>query len=207
MVNRNLLRQFAVSDNELQQELDAAFSSDSVDWLPPDEQNFRDNKLVSGRVLRVTGEGVWVDVGYKSEGIIETREWLDEDTGQMVPPKAGDTIQVLLEAVQDENGSVVLSYRKAKRQQEWERIIQKHKEGDTVSGVVTRKIKGGLLVNIGVHVFLPASQVDIRRPADIGHFIGKTIDCKIMVIDEERRNIVVSRRQLIEDQRTAAREK
>jgi small subunit ribosomal protein S1 len=207
MVNRNLLRQFAVSDNELQQELDAAFSADSVDWLPPDEQNFRDNKLVSGRVLRVTGEGVWVDVGYKSEGIIETREWLDEDTGQMVPPKAGDTIQVLLEAVQDENGSVVLSYRKAKRQQEWERIIQKHKEGDTVSGVVTRKIKGGLLVNIGVHVFLPASQVDIRRPADIGHFIGKTIDCKIMVIDEERRNIVVSRRQLIEDQRTAARER
>jgi small subunit ribosomal protein S1 len=102
---------------------------------------------------------------------------------------------------------VVLSYRKAKRQQEWERIIQKHKEGDTVSGVVTRKIKGGLLVNIGVHVFLPASQVDIRRPADIGHFIGKTIDCKIMVIDEERRNIVVSRRQLIEDQRTAARER
>jgi len=206
MVNRNLLRQYAVSDSDLQQELDAAFSEG--DWLPSqDEQDFQDNKLVSGRVLRVTGEGVWVDVGYKSEGIIETREWLDEDTGQLVPPKAGDTIQVLLEAVQDENGSVVLSYRKAKRQQEWERIIQKHKEGDTVSGVVTRKIKGGLLVNIGVPVFLPASQVDIRRPADIGHFIGKTIDCKIMVIDEERRNIVVSRRQLIEDQRTAAREK
>jgi small subunit ribosomal protein S1 len=206
MVNRNLLRQYAVSDSDLQQELDAAFSSE--DWLPSqDEQDFQDNKLVSGRVLRVTGEGVWVDVGYKSEGIIETREWLDEDTGQLTPPKPGDTIQVLLEAVQDENGSVVLSYRKAKRQQEWERIIQKHREGDTVSGVVTRKIKGGLLVNIGVPVFLPASQVDIRRPADIGHFIGKTIDCKIMVIDEERRNIVVSRRQLIEDQRTAAREK
>jgi small subunit ribosomal protein S1 len=205
MVNRNLLRKYDVSDDEIERELDSL--DGSSDWLPSDKQNFRDNVLVDGRVLRVTGEGVWVDVGYKSEGVIEAREWFDEDTGQTDLPKPGDTIQVLLEAVQDENGSVVLSYRKAKRQQEWERIIQKHKEGDTVSGVVTRKIKGGLLVNIGAHVFLPASQVDIRRPSDIGNFIGKTIDCKILVIDQERRNIVVSRRQFIEDQRTAAREK
>ena len=93
------------------------------------------------------------------------------------------------------------SYRKAKRQKEWEDVIAKHKEGDVVTGAVTRKIKGGLLVNIGVNVFLPASQVDIRRPPDIGDYIGKTIECKILKIDEARRNIVVSRRKLIEDQR------
>src|SRR5213076_2695291 len=97
--------------------------------------------------------------------------------------------------------AIILSYRKAKRQKEWEQFLGKHKEGDVVSGPVTRKIKGGLLVQIGVNVFLPASQIDIRRMPDIGLLIGKTIECKILKIDEERRNIVVSRRQLIEDQR------
>ncbi len=77
-------------------------------------------------------------------------------------------------------------------------------EGDVVTGTVTRKIKGGLLVDIGVNVFLPASQVDIRRPADIGDYIGRTIECVILKIDEARRNIVVSRRKLIEDQRERA---
>ena len=108
---------------------------------------------------------------------------------------------MLLDAVEDETAAIVLSYRKAKRQKEWEDVIAKHKEGDVVSGLVTRKIKGGLLVNIGVNVFLPASQVDIRRPPDIGDYIGKTIECKILKIDEARRNIVVSRRKLLEDQR------
>jgi small subunit ribosomal protein S1 len=207
MVNRNLLRQCDPSEDELQKELEAAFGQEENDWLPADEQEFKDNKLVSGKVVRVTGDGVWVDVGYKSEGAIEIKEWYDDDLAKIVPPKAGDDIQVLLEAIQDENGAVVLSYRKAKRQREWEQVIQKYKEGDTVSGVVTRKIKGGLLVNIGAHVFLPASQVDVRRPADIGHFLGKTIECKILMIDEFRHNIVVSRRQLIEDQREELKKK
>src|SRR5439155_24545298 len=83
----------------------------------------------------------------------------------------------------------------------------KHKEDDVVTGLVTRKIKGGLLVNIGVNVFLPASQLDIRRPPDIGAYIGKTIECKILKIDEARRNIVVSRRKLLEDQREEMKEK
>jgi small subunit ribosomal protein S1 len=101
----------------------------------------------------------------------------------------------------------MLSYRKAKRQEEWERVIRKHKEGDVVAGAVTKKIKGGLLVNIGVNVFLPASQVDIRRPSDIGDYIGKEVRCKILKIDEARRNIVVSRRKLIEDERTEKKKK
>src|SRR5205807_6189384 len=119
------------------------------------------------------------------------------------PPRAGDQVEVLLETAEDEDGAVVLSYRKAKRHKEWEAVIAKHKEGDIVCGPVTRKIKGGLLVNIGVHVFLPAGQVDIRRPPDIGDYINRTIECKILKIDEARRNIVVSRRKLLEDQRTA----
>jgi small subunit ribosomal protein S1 len=207
MVNRNLLRQFDLPETELKEELAAAFNQDvyqeddNGSWLPPSEQEFEVNKIVNGRVLNVIGDEVWVDVGYKSEGVIPLNEWHDEGQDKLVPPKPGDTIQVLLDAVEDESGAIVLSYRKAKRQKEWEDVIAKHKENDIVSGIVTRKIKGGLLVNIGVNVFLPASQVDIRRPPDIADYINKTIECKILKIDEARRNIVVSRRKLIEDQR------
>ena len=201
MVNRNLIRQFDLPEDDLEHELNLAFDEAGEDWLPADTQEFEDNRVITGRVRKVTSDEVWVDVGYKSEGAIELREWYDEGTGQIIPPQPGDEIEVLLEAVEDETGGVVLSYRKARRQKEWEQVLAKYKEGDTVSGVITRKIKGGLLVNIGVNVFLPASQVDVRRPADIGDYLGKTIECKIMVIDESRHNIVVSRRRLIEDQR------
>jgi small subunit ribosomal protein S1 len=206
MVNRNLLRQYDLPDEELQQELDAAFNHES-DWLPPEGQTFEDNRVVTGRVRKVTADEVWVDIGYKSEGAVELREWMDEATGKIIPPQPGDEVDVLLDTVEDDTGTVVLSYRKAKRQKEWEEVITKHKEGDVVTGVVTRKIKGGLLVNIGVNVFLPASQVDIRRPPDIADYVGKTIDCKIVIIDEARRNIVVSRRKLIEDQREEMKKK
>jgi small subunit ribosomal protein S1 len=211
-VNRNLLRQFDLPEDELQQELAAAFNQDvyqdrdAGNWLPQDDQVFEVNKIVNGRVLNVVGDEVWVDVGYKSEGVIPLNEWYDEGLDKVVAPKPGENIQVLLDAVEDESGAIVLSYRKAKRQKEWEDVIAKHKEGDVVSGTVTRKIKGGLLVNIGVNVFLPASQVDIRRPPDIADYINKTIECKILKIDEARRNIVVSRRKLIEDTRAKMKE-
>src|SRR5438132_4308723 len=208
MVNRNLLRQYELADEQMLQELNAAFDQDvSKEWLPLQEQEFEVNKIITGKVLNVVGEEVWVDVGYKSEGIIPLQEWYDEGLDKVISPKSGDQIDVLLDAVEDENGAIVLSYRKARRQKEWEDVIAKHKEGDVVSGGVTRKIKGGLLVNIGVNVFLPASQVDIRRPPDIADYIGKTIECKILKIDEARRNIVVSRRKLIEDNRLIAKER
>jgi small subunit ribosomal protein S1 len=212
MVNRNLLRQYDLPENDLNRELEAAFAQESrgtgiEDWLPIEEQEFEVNKIVKGKVINVIGDDVVIDVGYKSEGIIKLDEWYDEGLDQVIAPNPGDEIQVLLDSVEDESGAIVLSYRKAKRQKEWELIIEKHKEGDVVSGMVTRKIKGGLLVNIGVNVFLPASQVDIRRPPDIGDYINRTIECKILKIDEARRNIVVSRRKLIEDQREEMKKK
>jgi small subunit ribosomal protein S1 len=207
MVNRNLLREFDPQDIDFKSELDANFERDIDSYLQSDTQDFEINEIVNGHVIAIQGDQVLIDIGYKSEGIIPAEEWKEEASGQPLLPKAGAEIQVLLEAVEDESGAIVLSYRKAKRQKEWESIIEKHKEGDVVAGAVTRKIKGGLLVNIGVNVFLPASQVDIRRPPDIGDYIGKTIECKILKIDEVRRNIVVSRRKLIEDQRIAMKEK
>jgi len=206
------MRQFDLSEEDLEQQLAEAMGMESYDPDHPvvtfaEEDVFDTNKIIKGRVLNIVGDDVVVDVGYKSEGVIHLEEWKDEGLDKVVPPKIGDEILVLLESVEDESGAIVLSYRKAKRQKEWEDIIAKHKEGDVVSGMVTRKIKGGLLVNIGVNVFLPASQVDIRRPPDIGDYIGRSIDCKILKIDEQRRNIVVSRRKLIEDDRIERKSK
>lgn len=205
MVNRNLLRQFDVVDQDIEQAF--AETGPDNDWLPPEHQVFESNKIVRGRVLSIVGDEVLVDVGYKSEGHVRSEEFRDEGTDQISLPKIGDEIEVLLETVEDEQGVINLSYRKAKRQKEWESILAKHKEGDVVKGLVQRKIKGGLLVNIGVNVFLPASQVDIRRPPDIGDYIGREIECKILKIDEVRRNIVVSRRKLIEDLRSEMKQK
>ena len=139
------------------------------------------------------GDQVVVDVGYKSEGLVPLNEWEDEP-----PPQPGDNVEVLLEGMEDETGEIVLSRKKAHRMRAWEMVISRYHEGDVVKGRVTRKIKGGLLVDIGVNVFLPASQVDIRRPSDIADYIDQEIECMILKIDESRRNIVVSRRKLIE---------
>jgi len=208
MVNRNLLRQFDPTADELQLQLDDPnFLDSGTDWLPPEGQSYGDGKVVTGRVRKVDGEEVWIDVGYKSEGSVELREWFDEASNQVIAPKPGDSVEVLLESSEDDGGSIVLSYRKALRQRLWEEVISKHKEGDVVSGPVTRKIKGGLLVNIGINAFLPASQVDVRRTADLGELIGKNVECKIVVIDRGRRNIIVSRRKLIEDRRTELKTK
>ncbi len=203
MVDRNLLREFTVDDSELEAALGATLAELETDENAMDavynhtDQTFETNTIVQGTVIRVEADEVLVDIGYKSEGIVQRDEWGEED--QL--PDPGDKIEVLLEEFEDSLGLILLSKKKADRAREWEKIIQTHSEGDRVTGLVQRKIKGGLLVNIGVNVFLPASQVDIRRPPDIAEYIGKEIECVILKIDEARRNIVVSRRKLIEDER------
>lgn len=204
MVNRNLIRGLDLSDQEWQQELDSA-----LEGAPPDDwfsggDDVAVNQIVDGRVLRVEGDFVLVDVGYKSEGMIPRGEWEDDEE----PPEPGQTIKVLIEDIEDvsaqiddSRGMILLSKRKAEKIAAWTRVMENVREGEVVTGMVTRKIKGGLLVDIGVNVFLPASQVDIRRPSDIGDYIGRTIQCIVLKIDESRRNIVVSRRALIETER------
>ena len=168
------------------------------------------NKIIDGRILRVDEEFVLVDVGYKSEGIIPRNEWEEHEP----PPEPGQSVKVLVEEVEDvfgrteeSRGMITLSKRKAEKIEAWLKVMETVHEGDIVTGTVTRKIKGGLLVDIGVNVFLPASQVDIRRPADIGDYIGRAIQCIVLKIDDARRNIVVSRRKLIEDRRKIQKEK
>ncbi|MFN0051025.1 MAG: 30S ribosomal protein S1 [Planctomycetales bacterium] len=202
MVDRNLIREFNVDDEELELTF-ATISAETLEGGGLDNlydessRSFESGNILTGVVLRREGDDILLDVGCKSEGIVPISEW-DEGDAEPVP---GTKIEVLLEEFDDEQGVILLSRRKAKRIRDWEQIISTHKEGDVVSGLVQRKIKGGLLVDIGVNVFLPASQVDIRRPADIGDYIGRNVECVILKIDEARRNIVVSRRKLIEDQR------
>jgi small subunit ribosomal protein S1 len=211
MVDRNLLHSLEPTEEEWQRELDAAFHGMAVEELDEiiattgEEVDILPNKIVDGRVLRVDGDFVVIDVGYKCEGTIPRNEWGDGEE----PPRIGDTLKVLIEDIEDAqlggtaepDDMLLLSKRKAEKILDWERLMDSTKEGDVVTGMVTRKIKGGLLVDIGVAVFLPASQVDIRRPADIGDYIDRTIQCVVLKIDEQRRNIVVSRRALIEEER------
>jgi small subunit ribosomal protein S1 len=200
MVNRNLIREFDVSEDDWTSAIGTAIDEDGQ-WL--EGEDITVNEIVEGTVIRVDDEYVVVDVGYKSEGIIPRDEW---EAGEE-PPKPGQVVSVLVEEVEDvasrldDRGMIVLSKRKAEKIKQWQDVMESVGEGDVVSGEVTRKIKGGLLVDIGVNVFLPASQVDIRRPPDIGEYIGKRIECIVLKIDETRRNIVVSRRSLIEQER------
>jgi small subunit ribosomal protein S1 len=201
MVNRNLIREFDVSEDDWAAAI-GELAPDDVSWLGGKDVDV--NQIVEGKIIRIDEEFVLVDVGYKSEGMIPRDEWEPEDPDQ---PEVGQIIRVLVEDVEDnqgrldERGMIVLSKRKAEKIEKWMKVMETVHEGDVVKGEVTRKIKGGLLVDIGVNVFLPASQVDIRRPHDIGEYIGKTIECMVLKIDEARRNIVVSRRSLIESQR------
>jgi small subunit ribosomal protein S1 len=201
MRGKQLVKQLAMKPEELDRltgeamgvaslgDLDSALSSTVREVSP--------NQIVKGKVLSVLEDGtVVVDVRYKAEGRIPLDEF--ENPESVVP---GLEIETLVEDIEDSEGFIALSKRKADRIRGWEKVIQTHKEGDVVHGMVQRKIKGGLLVDIGVPVFLPASQVNIRRTGDIGEWIGREIDARIIKIDEERMNIVISRRKLIEEDR------
>jgi small subunit ribosomal protein S1 len=219
MVNRNLIH--SLEDDSIEQELGSLFATDSnrlheldiTDWYFPDgvvtDRRYELNEIVEGKIVRVEPEYVVVDVGFKSEGTINRNEWEEPEV-----PVVGQSVKVLIEELEDEMGRnedtaglIALSKKKADQILHWEGIIAKVKEGDVVTGICTRKIKGGLLVDIGVQVFLPASQVDIRRPGDIGDYIGKEVQCEVLKIDDVRRNIVVSRRSLIEKERISTQQR
>ncbi len=203
MVDENILKSIEIDENELDKALSEVLGENGLEQAVDNASlKFKPGTLLVGKVVEINGDNVVLDVGFKSEGVVNVNEFEDPNAIDI-----GDEVEVYLEAVEDESGMVVLSKRKADRIRGWERIISTCKEGDKVTGKVMRKIKSGLLVDIGVPVFLPASQVDIRRPIDIGEFVGQTIEAKIIKIDVERRNIVISRRKLIEEERAEAKAK
>ena len=206
MVDKNLIATLGLDDLEAEQMIAAAFGEkvaegdmDSLLGGPVSEH--KAGSILTGKIIGKVGDDFLVEVaGLKSEGVLQRNEFDAPDDVEI-----GDAVEILLENPEAEGGSVTISKRKADRIRGWNRIIEANKEGDVVSGKVMRKIKGGLLVDIGVPVFLPASQVDIRRPGDIGEYIGQEVRASILKIDTERRNIVISRRKLIEEERAAQR--
>jgi len=206
MVDRNIVNKLGLSEETLEQQINEMFSDQENEFLEEALQTKVDSRLpgaiLKGTIVSQIGNDVIVEVGLKSEGIVDAGEFDGPENIVM-----GAEIEVLLEDTDSESGLVLLSKRKADIIRGWETILSCKKEGDVVKGKVIRRIKGGLLVDIGVPVFLPASQVDIRKPGDISRFIGKEVDCKILKIDIEGRNIVISRRKLIEEERHSSKEK
>jgi small subunit ribosomal protein S1 len=205
MVNYNLIADIGIDEQDVESLVrealgEQAATGDMEGLLQEDIENFQRGNILKGKIVGKAGDDVVIDVGLKSEGLINKGEFEHYDDLEV-----GDVIEVLLEELEDDTGAVRLSKRKADRIRGWQKILETKREDDVVEGKCMRKIKGGLLVDIGVPVFLPASQVDIRRPSDIGAYIGKMIRAVILKVDEERRNIVISRRRLIEKEREAAK--
>ena len=161
---------------------------------------FSPGQIVKGTIIEVRPKEVLVDVGYKSEGTISGNEFDD-----IKAVKVGDEIDVLIEKLEDKDGMVVLSKEKAEFKKNWDRILTIAGEGTTVTGKVKSAVKGGLVVNIGVEAFLPASQIDIIPPKNLQPFIGNTYEFKVVKINADRQNVVLSRRELIEAERTQRR--
>ncbi len=163
-------------------------------------EKLRPNSIVKGVITEVRQNEVIVDIGGKSEGSIPAHEFMD--VGEL---SIGEEIELFLEKLEDKGGNPVLSFDKAEQKKNWENILNKCQEGSIVSGRVKGKVKGGLIVAMGVDAFLPASQIDIQPPKNLDQYLGQTYDFKILKINTDRRNIVVSRRELIEEQRQQKR--
>jgi len=208
MIDENLIASLGMSDSEAEAMVSAAYDRklgggatymDSL--LDQKVADLSPNRVIKGKIIGYAGDDVVVEVGLKSEGLVPKEEF------DGIEIKVGESHDFLLESVEGEGGLIQLSKRKADRMMSWQRIMDTTKEGDVVEGTVMRKIKGGLLVDIGVPVFLPASQVDVRRPGEIGDYIGRKVRASILKIDLERRNIVISRRKLIEEERETAKKR
>ncbi len=169
------------------------------------EESFRaleEGTVVEGIIIAVRPDGVMVDVGYKSEGLIHREEFTNEE---FAAAKVGDSLRIYLESREDHEGRVVLSKERAGRMEVWDRLRQLYEQGQSVEGKVISKIKGGLIVDIGVKAFLPGSQADIRPTRQVDQLIGRNFPMKIIKIDHRRGNVVVSRRAYLEESREQRR--
>jgi len=171
--------------------------ADAIDAMYSDTlKDFTVGSIVPGKVLRIQDDEVLIDIGYKSEGLLDGDEFED-----VAAVKVGDTVEVFLESLENDHGMVVLSKKRAEQQRKWDHIVNDCEEGSLVEGMITRAIKGGFIVDIGADAFLPGSQVDVVPVRNLDDYIGRTLQVKILKINKERKNIVVSRREIIEETR------
>lgn len=167
-------------------------------------EKLKPGQLISGKVVETSNHGVIVDIQYKSDGLIPRYEFTDYELQALKP---GQDIEVILDELESVDGTVVLSYEKAKSLRAWDKITQLFEEGKPVEGVVTHKVKGGLSVDIGVPAFLPGSQVDLQRVTDFDSFVGKSVTAEIIKINKKRGNVIISRRKYLSEKRADIRRK
>jgi len=170
------------------------------DAMKQSTMRFAAGEIVKGKIIEVRPKEVLVDIGYKSEGVISGVEF--EDVKAL---KVDDEIDVLIEKLEDKDGMVVLSHEKAEFKKNWDKILTICNEGGRITGKVKSVVKGGLVVNVGVEAFLPASQIDVVTPKNLAQFVGNSYEFKVVKINQERQNIVLSRRELIEQERSERR--
>ncbi len=166
-------------------------------------KNLEEGTVVEGTVVDIQTDGVLVDIGYKSEGMIPREEF---DPTELAQIKVGDRIQIYLDEREDSEGKPVLSKEKAEKMKVWEDLEKSCKKGEVVEGKILSRIKGGMIVDIGVKAFLPGSQIDLRPIRDLDSLVGKSYPMKIIKMNHRRGNIVVSRRVLLEESRDRKRQ-
>lgn len=171
--------------------------------LAQSQTSFASGQIVKGTVIEIRSKEVMVDIGYKSEGSVPASEFEDLDEEL----KVGDEVDVLILQLEDREGMVVLSYEQAVFKQNWDNIKAICEEGGRIKGRIKAAVKGGLIVNIGVEAFLPSSQIDVNTPSDLDAYVGQAHEFKVVKLNLERQNIVLSRRELIEEERSAQRAK
>ena len=176
-------------------EKSAAFAEFLKQQASVQDSQFKPGSIIEGTVSAVKGDDVFVDIGYKSEGVVSLDEFADKEA-----VKPGLKFQVMLRDLEnDKTGMVVLSKKAADDQIRWEKVLAQYTEGCVVNGTIRSQVRGGLLVDIdGVEAFLPGSQVDVMSVRDLAPYIGQTFDFKVIKISNERKNIIISRRELIE---------
>lgn len=159
-------------------------------------KNITEGSIVPGKIVAIRENEVLVDIGYKSEGVIAASEFKDLET-----LKPGDQVEVFLEKLEDDSGMVILSKRRAEQQRNWDRVLANYVEGSIIMGTIKGRVKGGMIVDVGVDAFLPGSQVDMVTSRGGDEIMDRELEFKIIKINRERRNIVVSRRELVEERR------
>jgi small subunit ribosomal protein S1 len=164
----------------------------------------RPGKIVQSKIVDINNDGVLVDIGYKAEGLIPRFEFSNYEIKKL---SVGDTLEVILDQLESSDGSLALSYEKAKALKAWDSIIKLFEEEKPVEGMVTHKVKGGLSVDIGIPAFLPGSQVDVQRVTNFDQYVGQIVTANIIKVNKKRGNVIISRRKHLTDQRAEVRKR
>ena len=194
------------STDDLDRELDVQERSpEMVELYAQSLREILEGDIVRGTVLEIRNDMVLIDIGYKSEGTIPLKEF--QTLSGEFTIKVGDTVDVYLDQKEDSDGLIVLSREKAEKIKIWDEIRRSYEKGEVINGTILARTKGGLMVDIGVRAFLPGSQVDLRPVRDLDKLIGKSFPMKVIKLNQRRGNIVLSRRELLEEERRTLKDK